>query len=87
MTREDLELQSYGFDIFSFMEADCFEGFDAEDENGYYKVFQGVFEKINYEEERTHRFQESEENEYVPNMAFGGPNENIETMIKFYDQW
>lgn len=67
------------------MEADCFEGFNGESEQGFYKVYQGVFEKINYEEERTHRFQESEETEYVPNMDFGGPDAKIEEIIKFYD--
>lgn len=85
MTREDLERASYGFDIFAYFDRDAFEDFNDE-EDGFFTVYREAFEKVDYEEERTHKFQLKDQ-DYTPMPSFGDSKTPIEDVVKFYEAW
>jgi hypothetical protein len=49
MTKEDLDMYAFGFDIFEYFSSSCYKEFN-DSEQGFYTVYREVFEKIKYEE-------------------------------------
>lgn len=38
LSKEDLEMQAFGFDIWDFFSSSCYKGFE-DDENGFYTIY------------------------------------------------
>ena len=51
MSKEDIEMQTYGFNIWPYFSTACFKGYNDEP-LGFYAVYREMFEKIKYEEEQ-----------------------------------
>lgn len=48
MSKEDVEMYSFGFNIWPYFSSSCFKGFD-DSEGGFYYVYRDIFEKIKTE--------------------------------------
>lgn len=49
MSKEDLEVHTFGFNIWNYFTVSCFSGFE-DDEGGFYQVYRDIFEKLKEEE-------------------------------------
>ena len=52
MSKEDLEIHTFGFNIWNYFTVSCFKGY-GDEENGFYHVYREVFEKIKTEENKS----------------------------------
>jgi hypothetical protein len=51
MSKEDIEMHTFGFNIWMYFSHACFKGYDDE-EGGFYPVYREVFERIKTEERK-----------------------------------
>lgn len=75
--------QDNSLDVFQYFTSTCFKGY-GDDDNGFYSVYRGVFEKIAKEDLE---FMENKE-EYCGIPTFGNSQSDYEEVVKpFYDYW
>lgn len=62
MSKEDLEMYSFGFNIWIYFTVACFKGYE-DSEGSFYQVYREVFEKIKAEESKSFAMRDDLEEE------------------------
>lgn len=84
MTKEDLEMHTFGFNIWEFFSPGCYKGYEDTDENNFYKVYRGVFERIKESEKQAYQYEDSTEEEMRVFEGFGVADTTLDKVLKFY---
>lgn len=58
MTKEDLEMHTFGFNIWEFFSPGCYKGYEEKDERNFYKVYREVFERIKESERQAYQYED-----------------------------
>jgi len=86
LTKEDMELASFGFNIWPFFSTTCYQGF-GEETTAFYQVYREVFEKIKYEEEQAYKNLDEVSEDYVKPPGFGDAKTGLSSVGDFYQFW
>eukprot|EP01132_Coremiostelium_polycephalum_P001254 gene1254-1582_t len=79
----DDDFDDGGIDLWPYFSNSCFRGYDDQDEMGFYKVYQRVFDIIDKQEEME---EEDVKYHYSP-PKFGNSRSSAEEVLKFYNYW
>lgn len=95
MTDQEMELRTFGVNIWKYFTPSCYHGF-GDDEKGFYAVYRNLFEIIKGQEERAKDDQsDSEDDEPLKNTyksgkeapGFGDSKTSYEKVEDFYKYW
>ena len=78
-SKDDVELKTYGFNIWQYFNSSSFSGFEESNPKNFYSVFRDVFTKIKSEEIPF------DENNDLP--GFGDSKTNLDKVFDFYERW
>ena len=86
MSKEDLEVHTFGFNIWNYFTVSCFSGFE-DDEGGFYQVYRDIFEKLKEEETKAFAMRDDLEEEMRKYEGFGVSTTILDKVVKFYEDW
>lgn len=86
MTKEDVEMYSFGFNIWEYFTSACYKGF-GDEPGAFYQVYRDIFEKIKTEEAKAFAAREDLEEEIRKYEGFGDSNSVVKRVLQFYDDW
>lgn len=86
---EDAEEESFQFNIWQYFSSSCYKGF-GDNEGGFFKVYEEVFNLI-VEEEEEARLNDFDKEESIPSYhespGFGNSKTSLDDVGRFYDFW
>lgn len=98
MSKEDIEIQTFGFNIWQFFSSCCYDSF-TDGPEGFYTVYRNVFEKLKSEEEDAFNYKQENDSdddddedkevvrEFVKPPGFGDSKTSIDAVLEFYNFW